>query len=81
MCQMSLQLYQKKLTKKNFKANKKFSVDLAKEEIEQKISHFKKIYGPSNSHQICLQTLYYPPFQRTFELNNYIIKLYSTLII
>ena len=69
MCQMRLQLYQKKLTKKNLKANKKFSVVLAKVEIEQKISHFKKIYGPSNSHQICLQDLYYPPFQRTFELN------------
>ena len=38
----------------------------------QKISHFKKIYGPSSSYQICLQALYYPPFQRTFELNNMI---------
>ena len=72
MRQMRLKLYQKKLTKKNLNANKKFSVVLTKEEIEQKISHFKKIYGPSSSYQICLQALYYPPFQRTFELNNMI---------
>ena len=32
--------------------------------------HFKKIYGPSNSYQICLQALNYTPFQRTIELNN-----------
>ena len=49
MRQMRLKLYQKKLTKKNLNANKKFSVVLTKEEIEQKISHFKKIYGPSSS--------------------------------
>ena len=69
MKQMRLRLYNKKPTKK-LKANKKFSVVLTKEEIEQKINHFKKLYGPSSSYQICLQAIYYTPFQRTVELNN-----------
>ena len=72
MRQMRLRLYKNKLTKKQVKSNKKFSVVLTKEEIEQKIKYFKKIYGPSSSFQICLQALYYPPYERTFELNNMI---------
>ena len=72
MRHMRLRLYHNKLTNKKIKANKKFSVLLTKEEIEEKIKHFKKIYGPSSSYQICLQALYYSPFQRTVELNNMI---------
>ena len=71
MRDLRLRINQKKLTKKN-KANQKFSVVLTKEEIEQKIKYFKKIYGPSSSFQICLQALHYNHFQRTVELNNMI---------
>ena len=71
MRQMRLRL-QKKFTKNKIDPKKKFSVLLTKEEIEQKIKHFKKIYGPSSSYQICLQALNYTPFQRTIELNNMI---------
>ena len=71
MRDLRLRINQKRLTKKN-KANQKFSVVLTKEEIEQKIKYFKKIYGPSSSFQICLQALHYNHFQRTVELNNMI---------
>ena len=72
MRQLRLRINHKKLTKKN-KAKKKFSVLLTKEEVQQKINYFKKIYGTSSSYQICLQALYYTPYQRTVELNNMII--------
>ena len=71
MRQMRLRL-QKKFAKNKVDPKKKFSLLLTKEEIEQKMKHFKKIYGPSSSYQICLQALNYTPFQRTIELNNMI---------
>ena len=70
MRQMSRKISKKFLARK--KTQKKFSVILTKEEIEEKINYFKKIYGPSSSYQLCLQAIYYPPHQRTVELNNMI---------
>ena len=71
MRQMRIRLNKKRMTKKN-NAKKKFSVVLTKEEIEEKMKYFRKIYGPQSSYQICLQALRYTPFQRTVELNNMI---------
>ena len=71
MRQMRVRINKKKLTKKN-NAKKKFSVVLTKEEIEEKMKYFRKIYGSQSSYQICLQALRYTPFQRTVELNNMI---------
>ena len=71
MRDLRLRINKNKLTRK-IKAKQKFSVILTKEEIEEKIKYFKKLYGPSSSFRICLQALYYTQFQRTVELNNII---------
>ena len=71
MRNLRLRINKNKLTRK-IKAKQKFSVILTKEEIEEKIKYFKKLYGPSSSFRICLQALYYTQFQRTVELNNII---------
>ena len=71
MRELRLRINKKRITKKN-QAKQKFSVILTKEEIEQKVKYFKKLYGPSSSFRICLQALNYNQFQRTIELNNMI---------
>ena len=71
MRDLRLRINKNKLTRK-IKAKQKFSVILTKEEIEEKIKYFKKLYGPSSSFRICLQALHYTQFQRTVELNNMI---------